>query len=254
MCTSARRAPWRSRTFSAMCCASVSARSSLSPRTTSPSASLTTSSKRLMCAPFWCGPRSTKQSSRAEYSCSDPLAAIRMTFSTFVTPTRESESESVGTRFWTSSSDRVMTSRLGDGVPAGRMTQGFAKDKVCIACYKAETAQTSSPDPRRVNHELGPPRQYVAEPLLTRHNTRIGTEGAAPGAGVQPELPPEGLRVGHQDRSTAGGRCGDHRDRRAPPADRRRPGEGFPDRRADRLLIGGGRGHKGAGGRVARLP
>ena len=33
---------------------------------TSPMASLTTSSKRDMCAPFWRGPRSTKQSSLAE--------------------------------------------------------------------------------------------------------------------------------------------------------------------------------------------
>ena len=36
-----------------MCCASVSARNGDSLRTTSPIASLTTSSKRDMCAPFW---------------------------------------------------------------------------------------------------------------------------------------------------------------------------------------------------------
>src|SRR3954452_4659903 len=254
MCTSARRAPWRSRTFSAMCWASVSARSALSPSTTSPSASLTTSSKRLMCAPFWWGPRSTKQSRRAEYSCSAPLAAIRMTFSPFVTPTRKSESERVGDRFWTSSKDRVMTPRLGRGAETGRMTQGFAKDKPRIACYKARKAQTSSPDPRRVNHELGPLATEVATPLLGRQNTRIGTEGAAPEARVPLELRPEGLRVGHQDRSTAGGRGGDHRDRRAPPADCRRPGKGVPDRRADRFLARGGGGNQGAGGRAARLP
>ena len=104
MWTSARRAPCRSRTFSAMCWASVSARRADSPSTTSPIASLTTSSKRDMCAPFCCGPRSTKQSSRAEYSCSVPFARIRITFSTFVTPTRESETCSVGTCDWTSSS------------------------------------------------------------------------------------------------------------------------------------------------------
>src|SRR3954452_10382586 len=114
-----------------------------------------------------------------------------MTFSTFVTPTRESERDRVGTRFWTSSSDRVMTSKARGWATTGRMTQGFAKDKPCIACYKAETAQTSSPEPRRVNHELGPPRQHVAEPLLGRQNRRIGTEGAAPGAGSSPSYVPK---------------------------------------------------------------
>ena len=38
-----------------------------------------------------------------------PVARIRMTFSTLVTPTRERHRESVGTRLWTSSKDRVMT-------------------------------------------------------------------------------------------------------------------------------------------------
>ena len=128
----------------------VAARSALSPRTTSPRASLTTSSKRLMCAPFWCGPRSTKQSSRAEYSCSAPLAWMRMTFSTLVTPTRESESERVGARFWTSSRDRVMTRKARPG----RMDQGFAKDKLCIACYKAGTALASSRKRPPANHNL----------------------------------------------------------------------------------------------------
>ena len=35
------------------------------------------------------------------------------------------------------------------------MDQGFAKDKLCIACYKAGTAQASSPNDQRANHELG---------------------------------------------------------------------------------------------------
>jgi hypothetical protein len=34
------------------------------------------------------------------------------------------------------------------------MAQGFAKDKLCISCYKAGTAQASSPNDQRVNHEL----------------------------------------------------------------------------------------------------
>src|SRR3954470_13558685 len=106
-----------------MCCAKVSARNALSPSTTSPIASLTTSSKRLICAPFWCGPRPTKQYRRAENSCSDPLARIRMTFSTLVTPTRERERESVGTRLWTSSKDRVMTLSVVQGAELDEWTK-----------------------------------------------------------------------------------------------------------------------------------
>ena len=75
-----------------MCCASVSARNGDSLRTTSPIASLTTSSKRDMCAPFWSRPRSTKQSSRAKNSSS----RMRTTFSTPVTPTRESPTAIAG--------------------------------------------------------------------------------------------------------------------------------------------------------------
>jgi len=59
-------------------------------------ASLTTSSKRDMCAPFWLGPSSTTHSKRAENSCSEPLHRIRITFSTPVTPTRERLSATAG--------------------------------------------------------------------------------------------------------------------------------------------------------------
>ena len=82
-----------------MCCASVSARKGDSVRTTSPMASLTTSSKRDMCAPFCSWLRSTKHSSRAKYSSS----RIRTTFSTPVTPTRESPTGTLGVRDCTSS-------------------------------------------------------------------------------------------------------------------------------------------------------
>ena len=58
-----------------MCSASVSALKVASPSTTSPIASLTTSSKRDMCAPFWSGPRSTTHSKRAENSCSAPFCS-----------------------------------------------------------------------------------------------------------------------------------------------------------------------------------
>ena len=65
-----------------MCWASVSARNGDSLSTTSPIASLMTSSKRDMCAPFWSRLRSTKQSKRAKNSSS----RMRTTFSTPVTP------------------------------------------------------------------------------------------------------------------------------------------------------------------------
>ena len=102
MLTSARRASCRARTSWAMCSASVSALNVDSPSTTSPIASLTTSSKRDMCAPFCSGPSSTTHSNRAENSCSAPFWRIRITFSTPVTPTRERLSCTVGRRAWTS--------------------------------------------------------------------------------------------------------------------------------------------------------
>src|SRR3954454_3483973 len=185
MCTSARRAPWRSRTFSAMCWASVSARKALSPSTTSPMASLTTSSKRLICAPFWCGPRSTKQSRRAEKSCSAPLARMRMTFSTFVTPTRESDRDSVGAWLWTSSKGRVMTPSVRPSTRTGRMDQGFAKDTSRIPCYKAGTTHKGSLNHFRANQEKAPSGRRREQ------TDRHGRGG--PGGGVSPNLRPEGL-------------------------------------------------------------
>src|SRR5271155_602602 len=82
-----------------MCSASVSARNGDPESTTSPIASLITSSKRDMCAPFCSWLRSTKHSRRAKNSSS----RIRTTFSTPVTPTRESPTGTLGGRAWTSS-------------------------------------------------------------------------------------------------------------------------------------------------------
>ena len=59
-------------------------------------ASFTTSSKRDMWAPFCLGPRSTKHSMRAWKACSLPFSRMRITFSTPVTPTRESETSTDG--------------------------------------------------------------------------------------------------------------------------------------------------------------
>jgi len=85
-----------------MCSASVSTLNVDSPSTTSPIASLMTSSKRDMCAPFWLRPSSTTHSKLAEKSCSVPLWRMRITFSTPVTPTRERLSCTAGRRAWTS--------------------------------------------------------------------------------------------------------------------------------------------------------
>src|SRR6476646_1745179 len=83
--------------------ASCSALKPVSLRITSPMTSLTTSSKRDMCAPFCFGPRSTKHSRFAEKSCGWPSpAAMRITFSTPVMPTRESDTWTVGDDAWTS--------------------------------------------------------------------------------------------------------------------------------------------------------
>ncbi len=82
--------------------ASVSARNGDSVSTTSPIASLTTSSKRDMCAPFWSRLKSTKHSRRAKNSSS----RMRTTFSTPVTPTRERPTRTEGARACTSSGAR----------------------------------------------------------------------------------------------------------------------------------------------------
>ena len=60
--------------------------------------------------------------------------------------------------------------------------------------------------------------------------------------------------VGHQSGSPAGGGGLHHGDRRAPPADRGRPGTRVPHLHADRLLARGDRDHQGAGVRAPRLP
>src|SRR6188472_2237093 len=62
---------------------------------------------------------------------------MRMTFSTLVTPTRDSDTVNVGSWFWTSSSGSVMGSyKARDRTQAGRMDQGFTKDKRRDTCYK----------------------------------------------------------------------------------------------------------------------
>jgi hypothetical protein len=74
----------------------------VAPSTTSPIDSLTTSSKRDMCAPFCAEPSSITHSKRAMNSCSVPPVFMRITFSTSVTPTRDRLRASGGALAWTS--------------------------------------------------------------------------------------------------------------------------------------------------------
>ena len=115
-----------------------SARNAEPPTTVSPIASLTTSSKRDMCAPFCCGPRSTKHSSLAWKSCSAPGAPMRMTFSTPVTPTRDSESLIEGVRFWTSGACERETGSMAVVLPADGVESRVSGIGPSL-CYQSRT-------------------------------------------------------------------------------------------------------------------
>jgi hypothetical protein len=95
--TSARRRVLALADATAMRSASCSALKPVSLRITSPMTSLTTSSKRDMCAPFCFGPEIDEafEVAREELRRPSP-AAMRMTFSTPVSPTRERETWTVG--------------------------------------------------------------------------------------------------------------------------------------------------------------
>ena len=68
-----------------------------------------------------------------------------MTFSTFVTPTRESETCSVGTRFWTSSRGQSHDTKASGTVKTGRMDQGFAKDKLTYRVLQSRNRRKRVP-------------------------------------------------------------------------------------------------------------
>jgi hypothetical protein len=115
--TSARRACCRSRIRPATSWASRSARIPASPRTRSRTAWLMTSSKRDMCTPRRVGPSSTKHSSRAENSCGERRSTpMWMTFSTPVSPTRDSDMRTDGSAAWTSTGS-VEDDGLGSMTP-----------------------------------------------------------------------------------------------------------------------------------------
>ena len=161
-----------------MCWASVSARNGDSLSTTSPIASLTTSSKRDMCAPFWSRLRSTKQSSRAKNSSS----RMRTTFSTPVTPTRESPTGTAGARAWTSSS-APRAGRCCGGRPLSPAPRpSLARDRWALAGRSGRRVrQAHIPDRRFWYHfalrALSHAQEHAGEGLGSRA-TRNGTANA----------------------------------------------------------------------------
>src|SRR4051794_17272106 len=122
-----------------MCSARTSTRNA-SPITTSSIASSKSSAKRDMCAPFWCGSRSTVQSIRAAISRSCVPWRRRIAFSTPLTPTRESASGTSGAAAWRSSSmsRRVPMERCPVTLPGGFALTEFA-GLVTLACHDLRT-------------------------------------------------------------------------------------------------------------------
>src|SRR3954470_18675060 len=139
--------------------ANVSARKAEPPRMTSPIVSLTTSSKRDMCAPFCLGPRSTKHSRRAEKSCGRPSApAIWMTFSTPVTPTRESETWTVGRDAWTSGWELSVRDGIGEAPQTTDARSRTLPRHPESLCYHSRTWLTAPPPPCERITRLSPSR------------------------------------------------------------------------------------------------
>src|SRR4051794_18737726 len=122
-----------------MCSARTSTRNA-SPITTSSIASSKSSAKRDMCAPFWCGSRSTVQSIRAAISRSCVPWRRRIAFSTPLTPTRESASGTSGAAACRSSSmsRRVPMERCPVTLPGGFVLTEFA-GLVSLACHDLRT-------------------------------------------------------------------------------------------------------------------
>src|SRR4051794_10643231 len=122
-----------------MCSARTSTRNA-SPITTSSIASSKSSAKRDMCAPFWCGSRSTVQSIRAAISRSCVPWRRRIAFSTPLTPTRESASGTSGAAACRSSSmsRRVPMERCPVTLPGGFALTEFA-GLVTLACHDLRT-------------------------------------------------------------------------------------------------------------------
>src|SRR3954452_14682782 len=107
-----------------------------------------------------------------------------MTFSTLVTPTRERLNESVGTRLWTSSKDRVMTFSVVPQAELDEWTKVSPRtDHVSRATNSGR--HKGSLKRFRSNQEINVERRTSQE------TNRHGRGG--PGSGVPPKTRPEGL-------------------------------------------------------------
>ena len=98
--------------------------------------SLTTSSKRDMCAPFCWGPRSTKHSRRAEKSCSSPFWRMRTIFSISVTPTRDRLTRRFGVCAWTSVSRALRLCGMRPAYRADLPNPALAAPRSCAITHK----------------------------------------------------------------------------------------------------------------------
>src|SRR5215207_811021 len=127
---------------------------------------------------------------------------MRITFSTLVTPTRESEIWRVGTWFWTSSSEMAMRPGYAGGPHWGQEVHPRVTSDRSNSCYKSRTSWRWGP-------------------------------GWAAG------LSRKDWVVGHQGGCLADGGGLGRGDRGAPSTDRGGAGEGIPHLRADLLGVGG---------------
>ena len=139
-----------------------------------------------------------------------------MTFSTLVTPTRESEMWRVGTWFWTSSSEMAMRLRLRNSAPLG--ARSSPREHFRHAGFRATSHE------RVGGGALEGPQDF---------HGRIGSLGTKTDVLLTEEVSIDG-------------------DRGAPSTHRGGPGEGLPHVRADLLGAGGDGDHQGAGGGAAR--
>src|SRR5687768_14467544 len=114
-----------------------------------------------------------------------------MTFSTFVTPTRDSDTWSVGRWAWTSSSAIVVGEPKSDIRSPFRLAIGPDLDEKATPSVRTDRNSRGTKLGRGADSPNGAgPLRRVSHPIPTRLGCKHTTEG---------------LRVGHQDRSTASG-------------------------------------------------
>src|SRR3954466_4272222 len=91
-----------------------------------------------------------------------------MTFSTLVTPTRESESESAGARFWTSSTDRVMTPSVRMRPRLNEWTKVSPRTDCVSRATKPGRRRRVPPNRQRANQRTRPSRRTSRPAALSR--------------------------------------------------------------------------------------